>query len=134
MVLKPLLSGIKRICVKDDRMVSKTGTHILLEWLVRQPGIRNIVSDKIAISVLYRCRFHRKMDWKNPKSINEKFLWLTVFDRNPLYSILVDKYEAKQWMAKKLEQGRYSLEHIIPLIYIIILSQSILTNFLILLC
>lgn len=92
--------------------------HILLEWLVRQPGIRNIVSDKIAISVLYRCRFHRKMDWKNPKSINEKFLWLTVFDRNPLYSILVDKYEAKQWMSKKLEQGRYSLEHIIPTINI----------------
>ncbi len=28
-VLKPLLSGIKRICVKDDRMVSKTGRHIL---------------------------------------------------------------------------------------------------------
>ena len=77
----------------------------IVEWLLRHPYTGRFVSDKEAVSIMYRLRFHRKMDWENPQTFNEKLLWLTVYDRKPLYSKLVDKYEAKRWMSQTLAEG-----------------------------
>lgn len=38
------------------------------------------------------------VDFKNPKTFNEKLNWMKLFDRNPLYHKLVDKYEVKQYV------------------------------------
>lgn len=51
------------------------------------------------------------MDWKNPKTFNEKLQWLKVYDRNPLYAKLVDKYEVRKYIAEKIGE-----EYLIPLL------------------
>ena len=43
-----------------------------------------------------------KLNLKNPKTFNEKMQWLKVYDRNPAYSEMVDKYTAKQFSADKI--------------------------------
>lgn len=50
-----------------------------------------------------------ELDLKHPKTFNEKLQWLKLHDRNPLYTTLVDKYEAKKWVAEKIGE-----QYIIP--------------------
>lgn len=57
------------------------------------------MSDKFYLSTLFRQVMGYKINWKNPKTFNEKLNWLKINDRNPLYTKLVDKYEVKQWVA-----------------------------------
>lgn len=50
-----------------------------------------------------------ELNLDNPKTFNEKIQWLKLYDRNPIYTKLVDKYEVKQWVADKIGK-----EYIIP--------------------
>lgn len=61
-----------------------------------------LMPDKYYLSVLYYKWYGKKIDWENPRTFNEKLQWLKLYDRNPLYPTLVDKYEAKKWVADKI--------------------------------
>ena len=41
-----------------------------------------------------------KLNLSNPKTFNEKVQWMKVYDHNPLYNKLVDKYEVKNYVSK----------------------------------
>ena len=43
----------------------------------------------------YKAVFGKKLDLNNPRTFNEKLQWLKLYDRNPGYTKLVDKYEVK---------------------------------------
>lgn len=62
-------------------------------------GFLKFVPDKIYLSVFYRKKMGRKIDFKNPILFNEKLQYLKIYDRNPLYTILSDKYEVKKYLA-----------------------------------
>ena len=51
----------------------------------------------------------RKINWDNPKTYNEKLQWLKVYDRKDIYTMMVDKYEAKKYVATIIGD-----EYIIP--------------------
>ena len=42
------------------------------------------------------------LDLRHPRSFNEKLQFLKIYDKNPLYTTLVDKYLVKQWVAEKI--------------------------------
>ena len=44
----------------------------------------------------------RPLDLANPRTFNEKLQWLKLYNRNPLYTTLVDKVAAKKWATEKL--------------------------------
>lgn len=71
--------------------------------------ISKIVPDKWYLSLEYKYFLGKKLNWNNPKSYNEKLQWLKVYDHNPLYTNLVDKYEVKSYVEKKI-----GAEYIIP--------------------
>lgn len=71
--------------------------------------IANHLPDKTYITAKYYFRLHKRIHWKNPKSFNEKLQWLKLYDRKPEYSIMVDKYDAKRYVADRIGEG-----HIIP--------------------
>ena len=71
----------------------------------------SIWADKIYLSILFRYRLKRKLDFKNPKTYNEKLQWMKIYDKNPLYSKLADKYEVRKYIANKIGE-----EYLIPLI------------------
>lgn len=68
-----------------------------------------LIPDKMYIKIKYRIKFHRKIELRTPKTFNEKLQWLKLYDRKPEYSIMVDKYEAKKYVASRIGE-----EHIIP--------------------
>lgn len=66
-------------------------------------------------SVWLKLRFRKKMGYslnlKNPKTFNEKLQWLKLYDRNPLYTKLVDKYEVRKYVAERIGE-----KYLIPLL------------------
>ena len=56
--------------------------------------------DKAYLQIYYFLRFKKFINFKNPKTFNEKLNYLKLYDRNPLYTTLVDKYEVKNYVSK----------------------------------
>lgn len=71
-------------------------------WLNRLP-------DKLYLSIMYRAHLKKKIDWKNPKTFNEKLQWLKLYDRDPRYCEMVDKYAAKRYV-----EERIGCEYVVP--------------------
>lgn len=72
-------------------------------------GVGRLIPDKTYLNIRFKKVFGRSVNWKDPKSYSEKLQWLKVYDRKPIYTTMVDKYEAKQYVAKKIGD-----EYIIP--------------------
>lgn len=64
-----------------------------------------LMSDKFYLSVLWKMLMGYALDWKHPRTFNEKLQLLKLHDHNPLYTTLVDKYRVKPWVADKLGES-----------------------------
>ena len=61
--------------------------------------LSHLMCDKTFIKMQYKAIMHKRLNLKSPKTFNEKLQWLKLHDRNPLYATLVDKVEAKKYVA-----------------------------------
>ena len=66
-------------------------------------------SDKRYLKLLFPMSVGYKLDLKAPKTYNQKLQWLKLYDRRPEYTQMVDKVEAKKYVASIIGE-----EHIIP--------------------
>ncbi|MBQ2818875.1 MAG: glycosyl transferase [Clostridia bacterium] len=64
-----------------------------------QRGLLDHLSDKTYLKLNYRARLGRKLDLENPQTFNEKMQWLKLYNRKPIYTTMVDKYEVKKYVA-----------------------------------
>lgn len=71
--------------------------------------IGRMIPDKEYLKLRFRANMAKKLDLNNPQTYNEKLQWIKLYDRNPLYTKLVDKYEVKPYVAERIGQ-----EYIIP--------------------
>ena len=71
--------------------------------------VQNLFPDKAYLKFTFKAKTGKKLDLKNPKTLNEKLQWLKLYDRNPKYTGLVDKYEVKKYISSKLGE-----EYVIP--------------------
>lgn len=71
--------------------------------------IGHIFTDKFVLKNFYRVRLGKKLNLKNPQTFNEKLQWLKLYNRKPEYTMMVDKYEAKKYVANIIGE-----EYIIP--------------------
>lgn len=55
--------------------------------------------NKFYISKYYRFLVGENIDWNNPKKFNEKINWIKLYDQRPVYTTMVDKVEAKKYVA-----------------------------------
>lgn len=58
-----------------------------------------MIPDSIYLRLAYRYYLGKWPNLRNPKTYNEKIQWLKLHDRNPNYISMVDKYEAKKYIA-----------------------------------
>lgn len=65
--------------------------------------------DKLYLQLLFRLKMGKKLNLNNPQTFNEKLQWMKLYDRNPEYTIMVDKIKAKKWVSEKIGNN-----HIIP--------------------
>lgn len=86
----------------------------MLESLKRVYGDMHYVAMHVVPEEWYLKRKFKKqvgdpLNLDNPRTFNEKLQWLKLHDRNPLYTKMVDKYEAKKYVADIIGE-----EYIIP--------------------
>ena len=72
-------------------------------------SVSRIIPDKLFLHLKYYLFMRKKLNIKFPCTYTEKIQWLKLYDRNPIYTLLVDKYEVKKWVAERIGE-----EHIIP--------------------
>lgn len=70
-----------------------------------------LVPDSIYVRFKYRKNFGCWPNLRKPNTFNEKLTWLKLNDHNPLYTRMVDKAEAKRYVAEIIGE-----EYIIPTI------------------
>lgn len=76
---------------------------------ISQCRISHIVSDCMYLKIMFKLALNKKLNISNPQTFNEKLQWLKLYDRKPLYTTIVDKYEVKEYVANIIGQ-----EYIIP--------------------
>lgn len=72
-------------------------------------GMLKFIPDVPYLKLMYWANIGKRLNLDNPKTFNEKIQWMKLHNTNPLYSILVDKYEVKKFVANKIGE-----EYIIP--------------------
>ena len=50
------------------------------------------------ISFRYFLRFHKRINWKNPRTLNEKILYLSMMTDTTRWSVLSDKYKVREYI------------------------------------
>ena len=61
--------------------------------------IAPLIPDEPYLKILFLWENGYKLNLVNPKTFNEKLQWLKLNDKNPTYTKMVDKYEAKDFVA-----------------------------------
>ena len=76
--------------------------------ILAQHGFFKNMSDEDFLKMQFKNVFGYPLDLENPKTYSEKLQWLKLYDRKPEYTMMVDKYEVKKYVASKIGE-----EHII---------------------
>lgn len=72
---------------------------------------RHFVNPEKYLQKMFYKRMGYELNLQNPQSYNEKLQWMKLYDHNPLYTKLVDKYEVKQFVSDTIGS-----QYIIPTI------------------
>lgn len=96
--MKKIFKAIKLIG-NPAKMVVRLNSH----------GFARLFSDKFFLKCEYKHTFGKKLNLKDPQTYNEKLQWLKLYDHRPEYTAMVDKYEAKKYVADIIGE-----EYIIP--------------------
>ncbi|ONI37874.1 glycosyl transferase [Candidatus Epulonipiscium fishelsonii] len=96
-----IIKKLKRLILNPYEIFGYLGRRELLNW----------IPDKLYLMLRCKAKLGYFPNLNNPKTFNEKLQWLKLHDRNPRYTKLVDKYEVRKYIAKKIGK-----EYLIPLL------------------
>lgn len=84
--------------------------NLVVRWLLKAGKFTAFIPDKLYLEMIYPNYIGKKLNLANPSTFNEKLQWLKLYDRNPLYTTLVDKYNVRKFVAERIGE-----EYLIPL-------------------
>ena len=76
-----------------------TASYLLATFLCHNTWISKKIADERYLKILFKGYMNERLDLEEPRTFNEKLQWLKLYDRDPLYTTLVDKYEVKKYVA-----------------------------------
>ncbi|MBR6672414.1 MAG: glycosyl transferase, partial [Alistipes sp.] len=71
--------------------------------------VARLIPDKLYLSIYYRLNMRKQLDWSDLQTYNEKLQWLKIYNRKPEMTEMVDKDQAKRYVAERIGE-----EYIIP--------------------
>lgn len=84
-------------------------SHLMMRVNHKYPQLFRWMDDEKCLKFWYRITIGKKLNLENPQTFNEKLQWLKLHDRKPIYTQMVDKYEAKKYVSDRIGN-----EYIIP--------------------
>lgn len=89
--------------MKTGAYLRKVKDHLL--YRLQRTGCFDSWSDEKYLRLIYRWRTGSRLDLANPQTFNEKLQWLKLNDRQSIYTRMVDKAAAKEYIAEKIGAG-----------------------------
>lgn len=74
-------------------------------------GFFHNMPDDVYLRKLYKAMVGKDLDLEQPSTFNEKLQWLKLFDRQPDYTKMVDKYLVRQYVIKTIGE-----KYLIPIV------------------
>lgn len=65
-------------------------------------ALLNILSDELHTKLKYRLKMGRSLNLNNPQTFTEKLSWLKLYDHDPRYLALVDKWDVMEHVANTI--------------------------------
>lgn len=100
---------ISHVIVSDDIFFAQICQSIEMDDCSIRDEYRSLMDDSIFLKAVYEQNMGVALDLRNPESYNAKLNWLKIYDHNPLYTLLADKYSVKEYVASII-----GWEYIIP--------------------
>lgn len=95
------MNKIMKYIKNPQRIIAYLGSKGFLNW----------VEDENYLKLIFRGIFGKELNLSSPKTFNEKLQWLKLHDRKPEYTIMVDKYAVRKYIADTIGE-----EYLIPLL------------------
>lgn len=73
-------------------------------------GFLRWIPDEVFLKKQFKLMMGYPLNLNEPRTFNEKMQWIKINDRKPIYTVMVDKYQVKQYVADKIGE-----KHIIPM-------------------
>lgn len=100
--------------LKDDKIMKQNKVIERTRIIIGHLKINNLLKwmpDKPFLKLKFKYMMGVKLNIENPQTFNEKLQWLKLYDRNPLYTELVDKLEVRKYIEDTIGK-----EYLIPLL------------------
>lgn len=81
--------------------------NLVAQWLLSK--CRKLWSAKTYLSILFKLKIGKAINWQHPQGFNEKLNWLKVYHRRDLYTRLADKYAVKEYVKQLIGE-----EYVVP--------------------
>lgn len=72
----------------------------------------NLVPDRIHVSLKYKNTFGKKPRLHPPVTLNEKIIWLKLYERTPLHTKCTDKFAVREYIKEKIGS-----KYLVPLFF-----------------
>lgn len=96
--------------MNTEKIVRRLEKPSTLKWdLLRL--ISPLLSDKQYMKSRFKIKTGKVLDLDHPKTYNEKLQWIMLYDRRPLYTLMVDKFAVKEFIA-----GIIGKDYLVPTI------------------
>lgn len=100
---------LNSIIIKGLRYLTDTGYRFVVNGT--RFAMYHDMPDDEYLKRVFRYKMGYSLNLDNPKTFTEKMQWLKLYDRRPEYTTMVDKYEVKAYVAKRIGE-----QYIIPTI------------------
>lgn len=74
-------------------------------------GKYNDMPDREYLQRRFQAEFGKSLNLDSPQTFNEKLQWLKLYNRKPEYTVMVDKYKVREYIAQMIGE-----EYLIPLL------------------
>ena len=99
---------LARVCKSSFKYLTNSKYRFLINAGL---GMYNKMADAEFLKKKYFACMGKNLDLDSPKTFNEKLQWIKLYDRNPEYTMMVDKYLVREYIKEKLGE-----EYLIPLL------------------
>lgn len=81
----------------------------IIAYNISRLGLLNWLPDRHYLWLMYKLYTGKSLNLKQPRTLNEKLQWLKLYNRDPRYVMMVDKYAVRNYIRKVLGK-----EYLIP--------------------
>ncbi len=97
---------------ENMKLLKRLHRYLTHPWLMLRPLLvytARLWPDDLYLRMWFFASMGKRLDLKNPRTFSEKLQWLKLYNRQPEYTTMVDKYAVKKYVADIIGE-----EYIIP--------------------